>query len=76
MQTPTTAIPRCRMDAAQILANPAAYADRPSLIQLAQLVRASETGQALIQLRRGRAPCRRPDGVLTPHLTVIEGGLA
>ncbi|MBL6427321.1 MAG: hypothetical protein HOY44_07315 [Maritimibacter sp.] len=61
--------PRSRIDAAHVLANPAAYADRPTLVHLAQLVCASAKGQALAQTRNEqvRAPCR-------PRLIVIEGG--
>lgn len=66
-----TAAPRSRIDAAHILANPAAYAAQPSLIALARLVSASAEGMALPQRRRDGFRARP---ATTPVLRVIEGG--
>lgn len=71
MSHAVTAQPRSRIDAAHVLANPAAYSDRPSLIRLAQLVCASAEGKALAQTRRAQLRTRR-----RPRSILIQGGRA
>ena len=66
----TTAIPRGRIDAQHILANTDAYADRPSLIGLAQMVAASALGRTVTQRRLASR------ATTAPHLRVIDGGKA
>lgn len=69
--------PVSRRQAREILANPARWADRPSLIQLARWVAASAEGLVVTQRRlaaRRAAPGRAIPRA--PHLRLINGGLS
>lgn len=62
--------PLSRRDAEAILADPARWADRPSLVALARMVAASALGHTVTQRRRA---AHRP---ARPALRVIDGGRA
>lgn len=64
--------PVTRDQALQIIANPQAFADRPSLIALARMVAASALGHTITQRRRATPRTALPQ----PRLTVIQGGRA
>lgn len=66
-----TATPCGLTDARHILANPAAYAARPSLVALARMVAASAMGRTVTQRRLAGHPAPK-----APHLRVIYGGKA
>lgn len=71
MSTLTTAVPRTRIDAQHVLANPGLYADRPTLAAYARLISASAAGRTIPQRHRPPAHVKP-----APCLIVIDGGRA
>lgn len=72
--------PISRRQAREIIANPGAWSDRPSLIQLARMIAASAEGLVVTQRRlapRGAATALpgRP-APQAPHLRILDGGLS